>query len=292
MDLTIIFLIQIVFTLLICFKAAYTDLKEGIISNKLNLYLLIFGIISNLILTIFLHNLKYILSSIILIVITFSITFMLWKVNIWGGGDVKLFTAISASIPFGQNIPFLGIYPQLSFYPFSFTVIINSILVSFPFLIILTFYLNQKNKILKINKYAIFYLTNINNVLFFLKENFNKNISINNLKEGMIINNYYFNDYRIFKAINKVNGNLKVYESSKNPKYLFYFKSQTIGGINNRDIYLLKIMYSEKFISNKLSIKLGFPFAPSIAIGFLIGIFYGDLILILSNILKIIFQMI
>lgn len=69
----------------------------------------------------------------------------MWKLNIWGGGDVKLFTAIGTTLPFGSNITFLGFYPQLSFYPFSFTVMINSILVSFPFLLLIfALYLNHK----------------------------------------------------------------------------------------------------------------------------------------------------
>ena len=74
--------------------------------------------------------------------------FAFWKLKIWGGGDVKLLTAIATVIPFGINVNFLNIYPQLSVYPFSFTVIINSILVAFPFLLIFTGYLVLKTQYL------------------------------------------------------------------------------------------------------------------------------------------------
>ena len=42
--------------------------------------------------------------------ITYAITYMLWKLNMWGGGDVKLFTAIATVIPSGLNINFLNIF--------------------------------------------------------------------------------------------------------------------------------------------------------------------------------------
>lgn len=38
MNISIVFIIQIVFSLLICFIAAVSDFKKGIISNKLNLF--------------------------------------------------------------------------------------------------------------------------------------------------------------------------------------------------------------------------------------------------------------
>ncbi|WP_400216912.1 prepilin peptidase, partial [Methanobrevibacter smithii] len=125
MDFSIIFLVQIIVTSLFCCLAAIFDVKTGIISNRLNLSLLIFGLISNLFLSVLSANIKYILCSIISMFVTYIITFLFWKLKIWGGGDVKLLTAIATVIPFGINLDFLNIYPQLSVYPFSFTVIIN-----------------------------------------------------------------------------------------------------------------------------------------------------------------------
>ena len=78
---------------------------------------------------------------------TYLITLMLWTLNVWGGGDVKLFASIASVIPFGINSSFFNISPLLSFYPFSFTVMVNSILVSFPFLMFLLVYLINKTKV-------------------------------------------------------------------------------------------------------------------------------------------------
>jgi preflagellin peptidase FlaK len=69
---------------------------------------------------------------------------MLWKIRLWGGGDVKLITAISSVLPIQ---PFLinhqtlfSIYrvdfPVIAIYPFPLTIIFNSILISFPFLVL------------------------------------------------------------------------------------------------------------------------------------------------------------
>ena len=280
MDFSIIFLVQIIVTSLFCCLAAIFDVKKGIISNKLNFSLLIFGLISNLFLSVLSTNIKYILCSIISMFVTYIVTLLFWKLKIWGGGDVKLLTAIATVIPFGININFLNIYPQLSVYPFSFTVIINSILVAFPFLLIFTGYLVLKKTIFNSNKDMLFSFLNINSISLFLKLNLNKLILVKDLKEGMIVNDYYFNNEKIAILINDINGNLKVYKTKDNPDFDYYFKSQSAGGITLQDMYLLKIMNAQKIISNNISIKIGFPFAPAILAGFLISVIYGDLMML------------
>lgn len=280
MDFSIIFLVQIIVTSLFCCLAAIFDVKTGIISNKLNFSLLIFGLISNLFLSVLSTNIKYILCSIISMFVTYIVTLLFWKLKIWGGGDVKLLTAIATVIPFGINVNFLNIYPQLSVYPFSFTVIINSILVAFPFLLIFTGYLVLKNTIFNSNKDMLFSFLNINSISLFLKLNLNKLILVKDLKEGMIVNDYYFNNEKIAILINDINSNLKVYKTKDNPDFDYYFKSQSAGGITLQDMYLLKIMNAQKIISNNISIKIGFPFAPAILAGFLISVIYGDLMLL------------
>ena len=82
----------------------------------------------------------------------------------WGGGDVKLFTAIATVIPFGLNIDFLNIFPQLSLYPFAFSVVMNSILVSFPFLAIFVCHLIAKNETFKKHPFYLITLLNIENL--------------------------------------------------------------------------------------------------------------------------------
>ena len=283
MNFSLICLFQISITVLFCIMAAIFDVKDGIIPNWLTRFLLIFGFISNLILSLFSSNIKYILASIISVVITYFITYMMWQLNIWGGGDVKLFTGISSVIPFGTNVDFLDIFPQLSIYPFSFSVVLNSILVSFPFLIIFVTYLIFKNNIFKENKDFLFNLLNINSVKYLIESTLNKMIPVKDICEGAIVNEYYFNNEHICHLINEIGGNLKVYKNEHDSYYKYYFKSQSAGGITEKEMYLLKIMNAQGFISDEISVKISFPFAPAILFGLMVAVIYGDMITLFTK---------
>ena len=283
MILDSIFLIQLIITVLFSVIAAIYDVKYGIVPDKLNYILLVFGIVSNLILSIISSNVKFILASFISMIITYTITFMLWKLKMWGGGDVKLFTAIATVIPSGLNISFLNIFPELSIYPFSFSVLINSILVSFPFLIVFISYLILKKGIFKNNIDFLVNIFNINSLKYIINSTLNKRILVKDLKEGNIINNYYFNNEDIIRLIEQVDGNLKVYENVENDGFKYYFKSLSAGGITKEDMYMLKILNAQSFISDEISIKITFPFTPAIFLGLLIAVFYGDIMMIFAK---------
>ncbi|WP_307777252.1 A24 family peptidase [Methanobrevibacter gottschalkii] len=288
MIITTIFLIQIIITVLFSIMAAIYDIKSNIVPNKLNYSLIFFGLFSNLILSIISNNIKYILASFISMFITYAVTYMLWKLNIWGGGDVKLFTAIATVIPSGLNINFLNIFPQLSVYPFSFSVVINSILVSFPFLVIFVTHLIFKNKVFMGNIDFLVNIFNIESLKYIKNSTLNKLIPIKDLKEGMIVNDYYFNNEHIIELLSEMGGNLEIYKSNRND-FKYYFKSQSAGGITNEEVWQLKIMNSQDIISDNISIKLSFPFAPAIFLGLVIAIVYGDMMmLIIKNIFLVI----
>ncbi len=283
MNFNIIFLIQIAVTIVFSIIASIYDIKRNIIPNNLNYALLIFGLVSNLMLSLISNNIKFILASFISMLVTYCVTYMLWKLNMWGGGDVKLFTAIATAIPLGINIDFLNIFPKLSFYPFSFSVIVNSILVSFPFLVIFLAHLTFKNRMFNRNIDFLVNIINLRSLKYIFDSTFNKSISISDLKEGMIVNDCYFNDEHIIELINDVDGNLKVYKNGDNDEFRYYFKSQSAGGITDKDMCLLKIMNEKEFISNSISIKISFPFTPAILLGLLIAVFYGDLMMIFTK---------
>ena len=265
------------------FLAVFFDVKFNEIPDRLNYSLIIFGLLSNLFLTIISTNIKFIIASIISMVITFTITYLLWELNLWGGGDVKLFTGIATVIPSGLNIDFLNIFPKLSVYPFPFSVIINSILISFPFLILFLAHYINKNNVFKNNVDLIFNLINIQSLRYIIKSSLNKRVLIKDLHEGNIINNYYFNNECIIDLINQLDGNLKVYESKNDKQFKYYFKSLSAGGITKEDMNLLKIMNAQKIISDEISIKVSYPFTPAIFVGLIIAVFYGDIMLLFTK---------
>lgn len=278
-----ILIIQVIIILIFCFIASYYDIKKGIIHDKISLFLIIFGLSSNFLVSLITNNFKNISASVVSLYLTYVVCYLLWKLKIWGGGDVKLLSGIASIIPFFTGIPCFNIFPELSIYPFSFSVIANAILISFPFLVAMIFYLNIKNTIFDKSGDLFLNLLNYKNFLFFIKTNFNKFIEIKNLKEGMIVNEYYFNDEQIISLINDINGNLKVYKLKDNKTYSYYFKSVSAGGLTEKDTVLLKVMNSQDIISDYISIKLGFPFAPFITLGLIIAILFGDIIMIISK---------
>ena len=282
MNLSSILLIQIIVTVLFSIWASIYDVRKGFVPDWLNNLLVAFGLVSNLILTFLTSNVKFILASIISMVITYAVSYLLWQLHLWGGGDVKLFTSIATVIPFGASIDFLNIFPVLSIYPFTFSVIFNSILVSFPFLVIVTTRLIIKNNFVKQNTDLLINIFNYNALKALIQSTLNKSVPVKDLKEGMIVNKYCFNEEHVFKLIDEQNENLKVYRNNDDD-FRYYFKSRSAGGITKNDVTLLKVMCAQKFISDSLSIKLGFPFTPAILIGLIIALSYGDLMMLITK---------
>ena len=282
MNFSTIFLIQILITILFSICAAIFDVRRNYVPDLLCHVMVVFGLGSNLILSLISGNVKFILASFISMVITYVITYLLWKLHLWGGGDVKLFTSIATAIPFGVDFEFFNIFPLMSIYPFTFSVIVNSILVSFPFLVVFTTRRILKNNLVKNNTDLLINVFNYESLRLLIRTTLNKSVKVKDLKEGMIINAYNFNDEHVCELITDLDKNLKVYKS-KDDDFKYYFKSQSAGGITKDDLTLLKVMCAQKFISDTVYVKLGFPFAPAIMLGLLIALSYGDLMMLITK---------
>ena len=174
------------------------------------------------------------------------------------------------------------IFPLMSFYPFTFSVIVNSILVSFPFLVVFTTRRILKNTPVGNNADLLINIFNYESLRLLIRTTLNKTVKVRDLKEGMIINDYNFNDEHVCELINDLNKNLKVYKS-RDKDFKYYFKSQSAGGITKDDLILLKVMCTQKIISDTLYVKLGFPFTPAIMLGLLIALSYGDLMMLITK---------
>ncbi len=143
-------LICTLIAILACIYASYTDLKNGIIANKLTFPLIGLGIILNGINAFLIGNLMFLVYTLVFTTTIFVLGYLFWKLGAWAGGDVKLFTALAALLPFQPliiNYTVLGYsIPLMASYPFPFTVIINSILSILPFLLIFVFYIVYTEK--------------------------------------------------------------------------------------------------------------------------------------------------
>lgn len=123
---------------------------------------------------------------------------------------------------------------------------------------------------------------NIENLRKIIHSTLNKTIPIKDLKEGNIVNDFYFDEEYIIELINDVDGNLEVCES-KSDEGKYYFKSMSAGGITEKDMYLIKIMSAQGFIGKYISIKISYPFTPAIFAGLLVAVFYGDIIMLFAK---------
>jgi archaeal preflagellin peptidase FlaK len=143
-------LVATIIAILACFYGSYTDLKSGIIPNKLTFPLIGLGIVLNGIYAFMMGNIWFIVIDVIITAFIFALGYLFWRIGAWAGGDVKLLTALAALIPFAPTFFTYTIFnvkfPIIAVYPFPFTLIVNSILSMLPFLLIYVLYIAVKSK--------------------------------------------------------------------------------------------------------------------------------------------------
>ncbi|MBE2899577.1 hypothetical protein DNK57_01865 [Methanothermobacter thermautotrophicus] len=145
MILMVIELISVFIALLACLYASYSDIKRGIIPNRLTFPVIGLGLLLNGIRAFMESDPWIFIYTAIFTAGIFALGYILWRMGAWAGGDVKLFTAVTALIPFQPSLvsySFLGVaLPVTASYPFPLTVIINSILALLPFLLVYVFFI-------------------------------------------------------------------------------------------------------------------------------------------------------
>lgn len=184
----------IIVTVICCIIATYTDVKYGVIPNKLTIPTILIGLSLTTIYFILFKkfNLFYYLS----VVIVFLVTYLAWRIGIWAGGDVKLFTAISTLL-----IPeFMNIIPKYNISSLILPLIVPSYSIPTLWLIF--------NSILSVVPLIVLLVISIifKNKPYLIKELLDKNdiyscLSVLNM---LIINNLiisYFNVYNLFIKI-------------------------------------------------------------------------------------------
>jgi Flp pilus assembly protein protease CpaA len=174
----------------------------------------------------------------------FGIGYALWLTGGWAGGDVKLFTALGALLPF-YAAPFTGNIP----YPFPITILFNSVIVMLPVLLV----------------YSLIRRARGQSVLY-------EQIKIAELREGMIP----------AELIYEKNGKI-VRRSSrfgmKPSNVRVYADPSRAAGLTRYQVGALKRLARERKLKGPIKLKRGMPFAPALAAGLFIGVLYGDLYL-------------
>ncbi len=174
--------------------------------------------------------------------IAFVIGYVMWLTGGWAGGDVKLFTALGALLPF-YTAPYVQNVP----YPFPITILFNSVIAIMPILLI----------------YAVICRVRGRAVLY-------EQIKITELREGMIpAETIYEKDGKVSRWSSKFG--LK-------PHYdRVYTNPRRAAGLTRYQVGALKRLVRERKLKNYMKLKKGIPFAPALGLGVTIAIFYGDL---------------
>jgi preflagellin peptidase FlaK len=123
-------LVPVALAVLAACLATYTDLRERIIPNKLTLPLMAFGVAFNAALGLARRDPLLAASGAVGGGLAFGMGYALWLVGGWAGGDVKLFAALGALLPFHRP-------PSCAApYPFPITVLFNSFISVAPALLV------------------------------------------------------------------------------------------------------------------------------------------------------------
>jgi len=143
-------LLATIIAIIACIYASYTDMNRGIIPNRLTFPLIGLGLVLNGFYAFLIGDIWYLILSLIITGAIFGLGYLFWKMGAWAGGDVKLFTALAALLPFYPAIityQFLNYtFPLEAAYPFPLTLIINSILSMLPFLLIYVLFVAMRTK--------------------------------------------------------------------------------------------------------------------------------------------------
>lgn len=280
--------------LLILLIADYYDLKFGIIPNKLSLILFVYALLFDLMLSICFKNPSIFMFSITLTALIIVISFFLWHIGFWGGGDFKLFIGLSLALSFldlnhinlnyfsNLNLPVLN---QLILYPKVISILLNGILMALSLIFVSVIYKAKRDK--KLKSYTKLSILNFSMAF---KQLTSKTVSIESLEEGMVLNEYYFKNQiaydRINNGRNKSNSNINLNAIKEDG--IYYLSSLNGMGLTKEDIRLINALYKMDLIRNpEFKIKVEIPFMPFITLGYVAFLIFGDFISIISGFIKI-----
>ncbi|MBN2067990.1 MAG: prepilin peptidase, partial [Candidatus Diapherotrites archaeon] len=132
--------------------AAYTDLKERVVKDEITYSMAAVGLLGHLIATILQADVGPFLTCIAATIAAFAFSLLLYKLGVWAGGDVKLFTGIAALNPVNASIlARLGAMPAEMFGAieipvFFLTLFIFSIFAMLPYGIFLALRRLSRNR--------------------------------------------------------------------------------------------------------------------------------------------------
>mgnify|MGYP001598162531 CR=1 FL=1 len=262
--------------------ASIYDFKTKEVPDWISYSLIIIGLAFYLIKSVILKDLVFITQSLFGLLVLFLIGNLMYYTRQWGGGDVKLLSALGALFPVYPKDLLNYFNPNLDL-PFLLILILNLIIFGALYSLIYSFYLVIKNKDkIKFNfKIDKIYL--IIAILFALISLLLKDLEIKllTLFLALLILIYpYIKNYislvekqiMIKKInINKLTEGDWIIEDIYYKGKLIYNKNNP--GISNNEIRLLK-----RFKIKNVLVKEGLPFIPGFLISLIVSLIIGNLL--------------
>lgn len=144
--ITIFFSSTIIISIIGLITATYTDLKARIVPNFLNYGLALVGLLIFGIQSYFENSPLPFLYSLFGLFFGFFFGWILWKIGVFAGGDVKLFMGLGALNPFTPSLLKIGLLSSINIPLFPITLFIYSLIAFLPYGLFVISYRVAKNK--------------------------------------------------------------------------------------------------------------------------------------------------
>lgn len=118
---------SVAFCTLILIYACYSDLKTRSVTNRLWGLMIAVGCLIALY-NCFRFGIPFLLGFILSVLFTFCLTYLFFRLRLFGGADAKCLIAISVLIPVQPDFAF--VYSQLLLFPFAITTLLNAAIIS------------------------------------------------------------------------------------------------------------------------------------------------------------------
>lgn len=274
----------------------YTDIKKRYVPNFVNYSLILIGLFGNLLISVLNKSFFPFVYSAALVFILYGLSYGLYRVGYWGGGDAKLLVAYGAVLPVLPEI-FKSFGPTIAPWPFILTLWFNISIVGVIIGLFYSIYLAIKNrrkfvpearKMLqkyKIVVYIIFIWLMAVFGSFFIGQEFGYFFAelwslVTLLFYLLILLKSVENScmYHFIKPSKLDEGDWVVEEVKVRG---FHYKPRKTG-VHQKDIdALIKLEKAGKL--KKVKVKSGTPFVPSFFIGLIYTLVFGDMIFSLVN---------
>ena len=240
--------------------SVYTDLKERIVPNELTYSMVEIGIGFSLIYGLWIGDYLRAFYGIFGSALAFALGYIMYLTGGWAGGDVKLFSGLGALIPAYSDafgLSYNLVLPKFVIdYPlFPLTILINSVIAVAP--VILVYLLVSK----ALGKNAL-----------------PEKVDFEELEEGMIpAEIVYEADGEIGRYEAGYIGVLRKLVGSVPENDRMITNPNRAAGVTDEQVEELQELAEQGELEDGFKIKKGMPFAPSLAVGTFISVFFGSM---------------